>query len=148
MHFLNNNKVLMLAATTVLLLMQAPLAQAKQSGCWADFYEYAQYIGKKIRLHGPTGLNKLNNIEGENWESRIDSIVVGPEAKVTLYENINFKLTLTEMSKHPDLMKSLGITQKEIRQESELIFHPNTKINHLGVYNFHKKAKSLKIECI
>ena len=131
-----------------LLLGQTSGAFAKESGCWADFYEYAQYIGEHIRINGPTGLNKLRNINGANWESRIDSLIVGPKAKVTLFENINFKLTLTEMAKHPDLMKSLGITLEEIKQDSELIFKPNEKINHLGMYNFHKKTKSLKIECL
>lgn len=125
------------------------VAKAEQTkGCWADFYEFAEFIGDNIRLWGPIALNRLDKVHGENWESRIDSIITGPNAKVTVYENIDFKLTLTEMAKHPQLMRSLGITLDEIRQESELIFHPDEKINHLGVYNFHQKTKSLRIECV
>ncbi len=123
-------------------------AVAKENECWVDFYEYAEFIGDHLRLEGPLKMANLRDVKGQNWELRIDSLIVGPKAKVTLYENANFKLTLTEMAKHPDLMKSLGITEQEILNESELTFNPNQKINHLGVYNFHKKTKSLKIDCI
>ena len=124
------------------------IAVAKQEDCWVDLYEYAEYIGENIRIKGPMGLANLRSVNGENWEARIDSLVVGSDARVTIFEHTNYKLTLTEMAKHPELMKSLGITEKEIREESELIFKPNTRVNHLGVYNFHKKTKSLKIECL
>ncbi|WP_419635988.1 hypothetical protein, partial [Thiolapillus sp.] len=93
------------------------------------------------------GSDTLGNVKGENWSERIDSIVVGPKAKVTVYENINYKLTLTEMSKFPVLMRSLGITEEDIKEDSELIFGPNSMIHHLGEYNFHKKTKSLKVDC-
>jgi len=123
-------------------------AVAKQEDCWVDLYEYAEYIGEHIRINGPTGLANLRSVNGKNWEARIDSLIVGPSARVTIFEHTNYKLTLTEMAKHPELMKSLGITEKEIREESELIFKPNQRVNHLGIYNFHKKTKSLKIECL
>ncbi len=123
-------------------------AVAKENDCWVDFYEYAEFIGDHLRLEGPLKMANLRDVQGQNWERKIDSLIVGPKAKVTLYENANFKLTLTEMAKHPDLMKSLGITEQEILNESELTFGPNQKINHLGVHNFHKKTKSLKIDCI
>ena len=124
------------------------IAVAKQEDCWVDLYEYAEYIGENIRIKGPLGLANLRSVNGENWEARIDSLIVGSGARVTIFEHTNYKLTLTEMAKHPELMKSLGITEKEIREESELIFKPNARVNHLGVYNFHKKTKSLKIECL
>lgn len=117
------------------------------AGCWADFYEFSNYIGPIIRIEGPATLPNLRKVQSTNWESRIDSMVVGPNARVWLYEHANFKLMLTEMSKYPELMNSLGISEKEVKEESELIFSPNEKIHHLGEYNFHKKAKSIKIEC-
>ena len=131
----------------ITLMSQSSTVFALGDHCWVDFYEYAQYIGKKIRLHGPIALPNLRKIEGENWEARIDSLVVGPKAKVIIYENLNYKLTLTEMAKYPVLMKSLGITEDDIKLDSELIFSPNNKSHHLGEFNFHKKTKSLKIEC-
>lgn len=117
------------------------------AGCWADFYAFSNYIGPVIRIEGPATLPNLRNIQNRNWESKIDSMTVGPKAKVWLYEDTDFELKATEMSKYPELMKSLGLTENEIKQESELIFSPNEKIHHLGEYNFHKKAKSIKIEC-
>lgn len=137
-----------LALLIAWMLGPSQTAVAKENECWVDVYEYAEFIGDHIRLEGPLKLANLRDVKGQNWERRIDSLIVGPKAKVTLYENANFKLTLTEMAKHPDLMKSLGISEQEILNESELTFTPNQKINHLGVYNFHKKAKSLKIKCV
>jgi hypothetical protein len=116
-------------------------------GCWADFYEFSNYIGPIIRIEGPADMPNLQNVQGSNWDSKIDSMVVGPKAQVTLYENPNFKLTLSEMANYPNLMKALGITKDDVHRESELIFNPKEKIHHLGEYNFHKKTRSLKIEC-
>jgi hypothetical protein len=117
------------------------------AGCWADFYEFPNYVGPVIRIEGPAELANLRNFQGSNWESKIDSMVVGPKARVWLYENLDFKLTLSEMANYPDLMKALGITQEEVHKESELVFNPREKIHHLGEYNFHKKTKSIKVEC-
>ena len=132
----------------IMLLGHSTAAVAKQKGCWAEFYEYAQMIGDRFRVEGPAALQNLKNVNGENWESRIDSIVVGPNAKVTVFENINFKLTLTEMSEYPVLMRSLGITEEDIKQDSELIFNAKEMVHHLGQFNFHKKTKSLKVDCV
>lgn len=132
----------------ILLFGNSTTAIAKDKGCWAEFYEYAQMIGDKFKVEGPAALANLKNVDGENWESRIDSIVVGPKAKVMVYENINFKLTLTEMAKYPVLMRSLGITEDDIKQDSELIFNAGEMVHHLGQYNFHKKTKSLKVDCV
>ncbi|MGR9107091.1 MAG: beta/gamma crystallin domain-containing protein [Gammaproteobacteria bacterium] len=122
-------------------------AQAFTAGCWADFYEFSNYVGPVIRIEGPAELESLRNVQGSNWESKIDSMVVGPKARVWLYENPNFKLTLSEMANYPELMKALGITQEEVHKESELTFNPKESIHHLGEFNFHKKAKSIKVEC-
>lgn len=117
------------------------------AGCWADFYEFSNYMGPIIRIEGPAELPNLRDVQGSNWESKIDSMVVGPKAKVWLYENPDFKLTLSEMASYPDLMEALGITADEVDKESEFVFNPKEKIHHLGEFNFHKKAKSIKIEC-
>jgi hypothetical protein len=117
------------------------------AGCWADFYELPNYVGPVIRIEGPAELETLHSVQGADWDSRIDSMVVGPKAQVWLYENPNFKLTLSEMANYPALMKALGITDEEVHKESELIFNSNEKIHHLGEFNFHKKTKSIKVEC-
>jgi hypothetical protein len=132
----------------VLLLAQGSNVYAKDKGCWADFFEGIQYSGKHFLVEGPAQLENLNNVNGENWDLRIDSLKTGPKAKVTVFENPNFKMTLKEMAKYPELMRSLGVTEKDIREDSELIFHPNSMIHDFSDFNFHKKIRSLKVECI
>ncbi len=123
-------------------------AYGEDKGCWAEFYDKTQYSGNHFRLEGTTQLDKLSNIKGENWDLRISSLKVGPKAKVIVYENPNFKLTLTEMARYPDLMHSLGVTEKDIKEDSELIFTANEKIHDLSDFNFRQKVRSLKVDCM
>ena len=120
---------------------------AKSDGCWADFYEKPQFKGKHFKLKGPAQKKNLVKVEGENWDKRIESVLIGPKATVTVFENKNFKLTLTEMANYPVLMKSLGITKQDILEESEIILHPNSRVHSFGEYNFYHKIRSLKVEC-
>lgn len=121
---------------------------AKDKDCWAEFYESPQYSGKSFRLQGPAQLADLKSVNGENWDLRIDSIKIGKKAKVTVFEHINFKLTLTEMAKFPELMYSLGVTEQDIREDSELIFNESSMAHSLAEYNFHDKVRSLKLDCV
>jgi hypothetical protein len=131
----------------MLLLGSASKTYAFDKDCWVDFFEHAQYTGKNLLIEGATQLENLNDINGDNWDKRIHSLKVGPKARVTVYQNPRFKLTTTEMAKSPDLMRSLGITEQDIAEDSELIFNENAKIHDLGDFNFHAKIRSLKIEC-
>lgn len=137
-----------LLVLALLALGLGKTALAQENGCWVDFWEFPNYLGAQLRIEGPIQLGTLRDVKGESWDQRFDSLQVGPKAQVTLYENINFKLTLTEIAKYPDLMKALGITEKEVRQESEIKFDANTKFHHLGEVNFHRKTRSLKIDCV
>ena len=132
----------------ILLTGLSTTSYAKTKGCWADFFEGAQYKGEHFRLEGPAKRKQLVDINGENWDLRIESIIVGPKANVAVFENKNFKLTLTEMEDYPVLMKSLGITKQDILEDSELIFDARSKIHSLGDYNFYHKIRSLKVDCI
>ncbi|MEN8260593.1 MAG: beta/gamma crystallin domain-containing protein [Pseudomonadota bacterium] len=140
-------KIKLCLAVTVLSLGVGNGAYAQKTDCWVDFYEFPNYKGAHVRLKGPIELRNLHTVQGENWEARIDSLAVGPKAEVHIFENIDFKLTLSEMTKYPDLMRALGISQEEVEQESVLVFYANQKSHHLGEVNFHKKTKSLKIKC-
>jgi hypothetical protein len=123
-------------------------AYAKDKECWADFFEESQYKGQHLLLEGPTQLENLSKVNGENWERRIHSIKIGPKAKVTVYQNPKFVLTLTEMAKKPDFLSAWGITEQDIKEDSELIFPANENIHDLGDFNFHKKVRSLKVDCV
>ncbi|NOQ35090.1 MAG: hypothetical protein GQ569_04255 [Methylococcaceae bacterium] len=132
----------------ILLIGLTPNVYAKDKGCWVDFFESAQYKGEHFRVKGNTNLKTLNDVNGANWDSRIVSLIVGPKAKVTVFEHRNFKLPLTEMAKYPVLMKSLGITEQDIREEAELIFTAKARIHALSDFNFYHKTRSLKVECV
>ena len=131
----------------LILFCISTAVSAKSNECWADFFSAPHYNGDKFRLSGTTKLKNLEDINGKNWDKKIESIIVGPNTKLTLFENKNFKLTLKEMSNHPVLMKSLGITKQDILEDSELIFNSNTKIHSFGEFNFYHKIRSLKIDC-
>ncbi len=150
---MNKNQLRLHSSTILILIMIMLLGPATQafalgSRCYVDVYEYAEYVGAHTRIDGPIKLRNLRTMNGENWDSRIDSLVMGPNAKLRIYENPNYKLTLSEISKHPELMRSLGISAKDVAEESELIFEPNERVHHLGEYNFHKKTRSLRIDCV
>ena len=123
-------------------------AYAGDENCWAEFFQHSDYAGPHFRLAGPIQLENLLNINGENWASRIDSLKVGPKATLVVFENINFKLTLKEIEKNPDLMRSLGVTEQDVKEDAELIFGANATIHDLSDFNFHHKIRSLKIDCI
>ena len=113
-----------------------------------QIFENSGYAGPHFQLAGPVELDNLQNVNGENWASRIDSIKVGPKAKLVIFENINFKLTLKEMAKYPDLLHALGLTEQDVKEDSELIFGANATIHDLSDFNFHNKIRSLKIDCL
>ena len=89
------------------LLVGVSTAYAGDENCWAEFFQHSGYAGPHFRLAGPVELNNLQNVNGENWASRIDSLKVGTKAKLVVFKNINFKLTLKEIAKYPDLIRSL-----------------------------------------
>ncbi len=136
------------AAVAFAVLGSVSVSYAKDKDCWAEFFEDSQYKGAHLRLEGPIQLENLHSVQGENWEKRTGSLKVGPKAKVTVFENINFKLTLKEMGKYPELLNSLGLTEEDAKEDSELIFDENSKIHDLSDFNFRNKIKSLKIECL
>ncbi len=145
-------KIIFTDFKTLIFLMSligfGPSAYAVDEGCWVDLYQQAPYKGKHIRLKGPVKLKNLLKVKGENWDKKIESIVVGPTATLTVFENKNFKLTYSEMINHPVLMKSLGITKQDVLEDSEMIFRANSDISSFGEYHFYHKIRSLKIDCV
>jgi hypothetical protein len=133
--------------TLFLAAIPALSAYAEDKDCWADFFEESQYKGKHTLVNGPARYENLNKLNGEDWNQRIHSIKVGPKARVTVYQNPKFELSLTDMAKNPDFLKAWGITEQDIKEDSELIFNENASIHDLGDFNFHKKVRSLKVDC-
>lgn len=132
---------------STLLLIFSTLSNAADNACWVEVFAEPDYAGKHTQITGPAEFKTLTNLNGEDWAEQIHSLKVGPKAKITVYKNTDFKLTLTEMAKSPEMMNSLGVTEKDIKEDSELIFNENATIHDLGDFSFHKKIKSLKLEC-
>ena len=149
---MKNIKLALYGFKTIIIILvlfgQSTSVYARNDDCWVDLYDDTQFKGKHIRLKGPIKLTNLLKVQGTNWDKKIESIVVGPKATLTVFENKNFKLTLSEMSKHPVLMKSMGITTQDILEESELIFHPDSKVHGFGEFDFYHKVRSLKLDCV
>ncbi|MGR8930944.1 MAG: beta/gamma crystallin domain-containing protein [Gammaproteobacteria bacterium] len=135
------------AALAAIAIAAIGNAYAKDTDCWAEFFEKAQYEGESFRLEGPIQLNDLHSVQGKNWEKHIASLKVGPKAKVTVFENPNFKLTLKEMGKYPELLNSLGLTEQDAKEDSELIFDEKSKVHDLSDFNFRDKVRSIKVAC-
>ncbi len=129
------------------LAAAAASVNAEDKDCWVNFFEEADYTGKQLHVAGPSQLETLDKVENEDWNERIHSLKVGPKARVTVYKNPKFQLSLTPMANSPEQMQALGITVKDIKEDSLLIFNANDSIHDLGDFNFHNKIKSLKIEC-
>lgn len=131
----------------VMLLALASSAYAEDKDCWGDFFEEAEYAGKHFLIKGPAKLENLNTVNGEDWNRRIHSIKVGPKARVIVYQNPRFELPIPKMAEKPDLMRAWGITEQDIKEDSELIFNVKATVHDLGDFGFHKKIRSLKVEC-
>jgi len=148
---MNRNKLvwgsLKTITTIALAASSISVGYTKDKDCWAEFYADSQYSGDHFRLDGPIKLDNLHSVQGQNWEKRISSLKVGPKAKVTVYENQNFKLTLREMRKYPALLKSLGLTEEDAKEDTELMFDEKSKVHDLSDFNFRNKIRSLKIDC-
>lgn len=147
---MNNIRMLVFGRHFLFFVLAAAAvnANAEDKDCWADFFGEVNYAGKPLHLTGPTQLETLDKVQGENWNERIHSLKVGPKAKVTVYKNPKFELTVTKMAQSPEQMQALGITVKDIKEDSELIFNENATIHNISDFNFHKKIKSLKVDCL
>lgn len=133
--------------SVLLIIASQSIFAQNNEDCWADFFDEPQYTGKHILIKGPIELANLNNVQGENWDKRIHSIKVGSKTKIIVYQNLSFELTSPEAAKNPELMRSWGVTKQDVKEDSELIFNENAMIHDLGDFYFHKKIRSIKIDC-
>lgn len=75
------------------VLVLLPVAQAADdklaNGCWVRFYDGKNYRGANLTLAGPVDMPRMD-VPGALWRDW-DSAIVGPKARVTTYDNENFK---------------------------------------------------------
>jgi hypothetical protein len=86
---------------------------AMKSGCWAQFFDERNFKGDVITLIGPMELQVTDKGSGRQLRRKLDSLMTGPKARLTVYEHKLFKdrsVTFEPNSKEPGLIKKLGFT--------------------------------------
>jgi len=83
------------------------------NGCWVRLFNGTNFKGKdELTVVGPVELRSLKMPSGINWKRKADSLIAGPKATVTVYENEFFKdktVTYQPGQKVENLRKDLGI---------------------------------------
>lgn len=59
-------------------------------GCWARFYDDENFEGDQLTLVGPVDLPNMKFHQRFYWGG-LDSVVVGPKATVTIYDDENYR---------------------------------------------------------
>jgi len=72
----------------VLLPVVAVTAPNYAKGCWVRFYDGDNYRGNNVTLSGPVDVPDADKLQ-QVWHDW-DSAVVGPKARVVVYDNDNF----------------------------------------------------------
>lgn len=120
---------------------------ASAGDCWLDIYDKPDFQGSHVRIEGPRDLPSLENLNGADWRSRIESLTVGPQAQVVAFKRENYNEQHKGLVYHPDALKSFGKEEMPAYHELEITFGPGKKEHHLGELNFHQNINSLKIRC-
>jgi len=96
---------------TVLLVPVLVSDPALASGCWAQFYSKRDFNGDVATLVGPAAFVTLDKGIARELRREIDSLVLGPNATLTVYEHALFKdgaVTFVPNSREAGLIKRLG----------------------------------------
>jgi len=96
---------------TVLLVPVLVTDPALASGCWAQFYDKRDFKGDVATLVGPAGFVTLDKGTARQLKKEIDSLVLGPKARLTIYEHALFKdgaVTFDPNAREAGLIKRLG----------------------------------------
>ncbi|TCS39374.1 hypothetical protein EDC30_101330 [Paucimonas lemoignei] len=60
-------------------------------GCWARLFQLPQFRGQNdLTIAGPMEIADLHTPVGVDWKPRMRSILVGPNASLTIYEGARF----------------------------------------------------------
>lgn len=87
------NSMLAFALLSGLIVALLPLSRkvsaGDDDGCWIEIYDLDHFTGPKLRLKGPISIRATSALEG-GWKDRIDSILVGPKARVEVWEDEDY----------------------------------------------------------
>jgi hypothetical protein len=78
--------------TGLVVLVPATVANpVPADGCWVQVFEEDNYGGDSVLVAGPRSLpNIKQSVAGHSFRTLGESVVAGPNARVTLYEDENF----------------------------------------------------------
>jgi hypothetical protein len=96
---------------TILLVPVQVTDPALEAGCWAQFYTKRDFKGDVATLLGPASVESMDKGTARQLKRDIDSLVLGPKAKLTVYEHSMFKdrsVDFTPNSREGGLIKKLG----------------------------------------
>ncbi|SCX59343.1 beta/gamma crystallin domain-containing protein [Nitrosospira sp. Nsp1] len=97
------------------VLMMVPVEvssdMSTNSGCWVKLYDKKDYSGDSFLLVGPVELPVMTGPFGFNWENKVRSLEVGPNANLTIFDNRNFRdqdKFVDAGKKVPNMSKKMG----------------------------------------
>lgn len=129
-----------------LLWFSASTASAA-GDCWIEVFDRTDFEGNRVRIEGPAALPSLTRLGGGDWSDRIESVVVGPAASVTVYRNEGLRLEPEPgPAYHGEAIKSWG-ESPEAYSDQQVTFGPGKREHHLGELRFHRNIRSLKVTC-
>lgn len=98
--------------------------QVVDNNCWADLFEDTEFDvdDPHVRLMGPFQSATLEDVSGRNWNDEIESLIVGPNARVLAYKDSDF----------------MG---------PEVAFISNQRVSDLDELDMSDGIGSLKIQC-
>ena len=137
---------LLIAAAVALSISQSFAAQPSgdaraflppdqgERGCWASVFDGTAFRGDAARLTGRSFIERfdsdpqvlepdLRNVGGQDFFQRIDSLIVGPHAKLIAYAGQWF-------------------------DAAEITFLPNARVSDLRKLNFANRIESVKLVCV
>lgn len=79
--------------------------------CWARLYDAENYLGDVLLLAGPIDVPDARIGETFEWGRKYHSVVVGPKATLTVYDNelyVDRAVTFTSDQRVPNLDEKLG----------------------------------------
>ena len=92
--------------------------------CYAEIFEDNDFDkdDPHVTIQGPSQIANLKDYSGRNWNNDIESIIVGPNATMTVYSDKDFKGT-------------------------ELVLPANKRVAQLGDLNMSDQIESIKLTC-
>jgi hypothetical protein len=98
----------------VILLVPVQVSdKALDSGCWAQFYTKREFKGDVLTLVGPSVVASMDKGTARQLKRELDSVVVGPNATLKVYEHAMFKdrnVDFVPNSREGGLVRKLGFS--------------------------------------